>query len=113
MRIDVDAEDGSAATGLLALLVTVLELLVETMEREAVRRMEAGDLTDEEIERVGETLQAVEAEIEDIKRREDLTEPTAELRDDLDGLVEQALAQVDDDEVRRYATDFLNGGTEQ
>lgn len=98
MTVTVDA-DKDVGTGLVALVVTVLELLVEAMEREAVRRMESGDLTDEEIERVGRTLQAVDAEIERLKREQSVVEETEQLRRDLDGLVEQALANLDDDAV--------------
>lgn len=102
MDITVDAGEDDAGSGLVALIVTVLELLVEAMEREAVRRMEAGDLSEEEIERVGATLQAVEAEIERLKRQESVVEASERLREDLDGLVEQALTQLDEEAVRRY-----------
>lgn len=101
MNLDVSADDSDdVGAGLVALVVTVLELLVEAMEREAIRRMEAGDLTDEEIERVGATLQAVEAEIERIKRDEGVAEQSAQLREDLDGLVERALTRVENSEDR-------------
>lgn len=103
MNIAVDAEDGDAGSGLVALVVTVLELLVEAMEQEAVRRLEAGDLSDEEIESVGATLQAVEEEIERLKRDQSVVEASAALRADLDGLVEEALTNLDDEAVRQYA----------
>lgn len=94
MRLDVSGDDDAVGAGLVALVVTVLELLVEAMEREAVRRMEAGDLTDDEIERVGTTLEAVEAELARLKREEEVTEASDRLRAELDGLVEQALTHV-------------------
>lgn len=102
MNIDVDSDDADIGSGLVALVVTVLELLVEAMEREAVRRMETGDLTDEEIERVGKTLQAVESEIDRLKHEQSVVEESEQLRADLDGLVEQALTRLDDEGVRRY-----------
>lgn len=103
MDITVNAGEDDAGSGLVALVVTVLELLIEAMEREAVRRMETGDLSDEEIERVGATLQAVEAEVERLKRQESVVEASEQLREDLDGLVEQALTGLDEEVVRQYS----------
>lgn len=100
VAVDADDEDG-VATGLVALVVTVVELVVEAMEREAVRRMEAGDLTDAEVERVGSALMSVEDELDRIKEREDIVAETRDLRTDLDGLVERALARVDDEAFER------------
>ncbi|RBM20428.1 gas vesicle protein K [Streptomyces sp. PT12] len=41
---------------LAALVLTVVELLRQLTERQALRRVDAGDLTDEQVERVGTTL---------------------------------------------------------
>lgn len=57
-RIDLGTE--SPDQGLAALVLTVIELLRQLMERQAVRRMDEGDLTDEQIERLGTSLQALE-----------------------------------------------------
>jgi len=56
-RIEVDRED--AERGLASLVLTVVELIRQLMERQAVRRMEEGDLDDEQIERMGSTLMAL------------------------------------------------------
>lgn len=95
-RVELDGDE--AESGLMALIVAVLELLVESMEREAVRRMESGQLTDEEIERVGSQLASLEEEIERIKEEEGVEEGVRRLRDDLDGLVSDALRRVDEPE---------------
>jgi hypothetical protein len=109
MRVDVDAEDADTATGLVALVITVLELLVEALEREAVRRIEAGDLDDEEIERVGRTLQEVEAELDRLKDQEGVADATDRLRRDLDGLVADALSHLDEDDLRTVPTPPTDG----
>ena len=53
-RVELNAEN--AATGLGRLAVTLVNLLHELLERQAIRRMENGTLTDPEIERLGDCL---------------------------------------------------------
>lgn len=96
--VDLDGDD--AAGGLVALVVTVVELLVESLEREAIRRMESGRLTDEEIDRLGVRLQAIEEEIEGLKEETEVGSEVEELRAQLDGLVSDALTELDEPERR-------------
>ncbi|NUB92623.1 gas vesicle protein K [Haloterrigena sp. SYSU A558-1] len=92
-QIDVgDGED--ARQGLVTLVVTVVEILMDALEREAVRRMESGDLADEEIERLGEQLATIEAEIEQLKEDEGIEDGVDDLRGDLNGLVNDAIEQL-------------------
>lgn len=100
-RIELDTEEGDGASGLMALVVTVVELLLETMEREAVRRMESGTLAPAEVERLGTQLQAIEAEVESIKERHGIENDVDRLRGDLDSLVTEAVRQVRQEERRR------------
>jgi hypothetical protein len=57
-RIDVDPE--GVEQGLARLVLTLVEFLRQLLERQAVRRMDGGSLTDEEIERVGLALLKLE-----------------------------------------------------
>ncbi len=94
--IEIDGDD--AGKGLVALVITVVELLVEAMEREAVRRMEYDDLTPEEIERLGTQLAAIEDELERLKESEGIEEGVDNLRGDLDDLISDALVDIADRE---------------
>ena len=49
------------------LVLSVIELLRQLIERQAVRRVECGALSDEEIERLGETLIKLEARMGELK----------------------------------------------
>jgi hypothetical protein len=50
----------SAEHSLVALVLTIVELLRQLMERQAIRRVDQGDLTDGQIEQVGSTLMALD-----------------------------------------------------
>jgi hypothetical protein len=64
-RISVDPED--ASRGLAQLVLTVVELLRQLMERQAIRRMEAGTLTDSQVERLGATFMRLEQRMNELK----------------------------------------------
>jgi CRISPR/Cas system-associated endonuclease Cas1 len=64
-RIEADPE--RVEQGLAQLVLTLVELLRQLMERQALRRMEQGTLTDEEIERLGQTFMKLEQRMEELK----------------------------------------------
>jgi hypothetical protein len=53
--------------GLGKLVLTVVELLRDLLERQAIRRMDAGSLTDAEIERLGATFLHLSEQMEVLK----------------------------------------------
>jgi hypothetical protein len=61
-RIDIDPAD--VRKGLGQLVVTLLKLLHELMERQAARRVDGGSLSLEQIERLGTTLMLQSREIQ-------------------------------------------------
>jgi hypothetical protein len=63
----------SAERSLVALVLTVVELLRQLMERQAIRRVEQGDLTDDQVEQVGATLMALDDRMHEICDHFDLT----------------------------------------
>ena len=65
-RINADPED--VERGLAQLVLTIVELLRQLMERQALRRVEAGGLSDEQTERLGKTLMLLAERMEELKR---------------------------------------------
>ena len=63
------AGGSSPAQGLVRLVLTLVKLLHEVLERQAVRRMEAGRLTDAQIDNVGMALIAQAEEILRLQRQ--------------------------------------------
>ncbi|MBV9941178.1 MAG: gas vesicle protein K [Solirubrobacterales bacterium] len=65
-RLNADPED--LERGLAQLVLTLIELLRQLMERQALRRIESGTLNDEEVERLGRTFMALSERMEELKR---------------------------------------------
>lgn len=63
----VNLEQGDVKNGLGQLVLTLVKLLHELMERQAIRRMESGSLTETEVERLGVTLMRQAEEIERLR----------------------------------------------
>ncbi len=63
----IEANPENAEKGLAKLVLTLIELIRKLMEKQAMRRVEAGSLTDEEVERVGETLEKLENKMKELK----------------------------------------------
>ncbi|SFG88591.1 Gas vesicle protein K [Desulfotomaculum arcticum] len=63
----IKADPENVEQGLAKLVLTVVELLRQLMEKQALRRVERGTLTDEEIEKVGLTLMKLEEKLEELK----------------------------------------------
>jgi CRISPR/Cas system-associated endonuclease Cas1 len=66
-RIDLDPD--SVERGLAGLVLTVVELLRQLMERQALRRVDAGDLDDEQIERIGRSLLLLDRRMSELCER--------------------------------------------
>jgi hypothetical protein len=64
-RLDATPEDIDA--GLARLVLTLVEFLRQVLEHQAVRRMEGGSLSEEEIERLGLALLRLQERLQDIR----------------------------------------------
>jgi Gas vesicle protein K len=77
-RIDLDPED--VERGLAGLVLTLVEFLRQVLERQAIRRMEGGTLTDDEVERVGIALMRLEQKVGEIAEQFGLDQDDIQLR---------------------------------
>jgi len=69
-RIGTDPEN--VAKGLGQLVLTIVELLRQLMERQALRRIDAGGLSEEQIERLGTTFMELDKRMEQLRTEFDL-----------------------------------------
>ncbi|GAA1575963.1 MULTISPECIES: gas vesicle protein K [Streptomyces] len=70
-RVELDPD--TVERDLARLVLTVIELLRQLMERQALRRVEVGDLSEEQEERLGLTLMLLEDRMALLRRRFGLT----------------------------------------
>ena len=89
MPIKID--ENNLKSGLLGLVVALVEVIQEVLEREALRRMESGRLKEEEVDRLGVSLMELDEAIDRIKRENDIEEIVNKLRLELDKVVEDSL----------------------
>src|SRR6476660_8571561 len=66
-RINIDAE--SVEQGLAKLELTLIEFIRRLLGKQAVRRMEGGDLSPEQIEQLGLALMKLEAKLQELKTK--------------------------------------------
>lgn len=69
----VETDPDSVQRDLFKLVLTVVELLRQLMEAQALRRVEEGGLTDEQVEGLGLGLMRLEEAMDELKDRFDLT----------------------------------------
>ena len=77
-RIAADPE--IVENGLAKLVLSIIELVRRLLEKQALRRMDSGNLTDEEIERLGEALMKLEDKMGELKRTFGLSDEDLNLR---------------------------------
>jgi Gas vesicle protein K len=71
-RQRINSDPANVERGLVSLVLTLVELLRQLMERQAIRRVDDGTLTDEQIERIGTTLMLLEEKMAELREHFDL-----------------------------------------
>lgn len=71
-RVELDC--ARVKNGLAKLVLTLVKLLHELLERQAVRRMESGSLSEDAVERLGLTLMKQSEQIDELRRTFALSE---------------------------------------
>jgi actin-like ATPase involved in cell morphogenesis len=63
----IDATPEAVEQGLAKLVLTIIEVLRKVLEHQAVRRMDGGSLSDEEVERLGLALLSLDGRLRELK----------------------------------------------
>jgi len=89
--VAVSINEDNLKEGLLGLVVALVEIIQELLERQALRRMEGGRLTEDEIERLGQSLYELDEAIERIKRENGIEHSVESVREGLDDVADELL----------------------
>jgi hypothetical protein len=65
----IELEPGKIEQGMLKLVLAVVELLRQVMEKQAMRRIDAGGLAEEDIDRLGTSFMQMESTIKALQSR--------------------------------------------
>jgi hypothetical protein len=89
MPIDIDEKN--LKHGVLGLVVALVEIIKDALRLQALKRMEGGSLTEEEMNRLGEALMDLDTAIEEMKTEQGIAESVKSVRDGLDNIVDELL----------------------
>jgi Gas vesicle protein K len=87
----LQVNEDSLKQGILTLVVTLVEVIQDALETQALRRIEGGSLSTEEQERLGNALLELDEAMEQLKREHGIEQPVADLHRGLDEVVEDLL----------------------
>jgi len=89
MPIDIDEDN--LKHGVLGLVMALVEIIRDALRLQGFKRMDGGNLKDDEIERLGEALADLDTAIEEIKEEQGITESVKAVRDGLDEIVDDVV----------------------
>ena len=69
----IESDKDSVERDLFRLVLTIVELVRQLMERQAIRRVDQGDLSDDQIEEVGTALMRLESAVTRLREQYDLS----------------------------------------
>lgn len=87
----ININEDNLKQGLLGVVVALVEIIQEVLERQALRRIESGRLNDEEVERLGQALADLDEALENIKKENDIEEAVESVRDGLDQISDEVI----------------------
>ncbi len=87
----VDIDEKNLKHGVLGLVIALVEIINDALKLQAIKRIEGGSLTEEEMERLGEALMDLDRAIEEIKEEQGISEAVKSVRDGLDDIVDDLI----------------------
>ena len=91
--MNVKINEDNPGNGLLGLVIAVVEVIVDTLKLQAVRRMESGKLTEDEIERLGTALMKLDETLGELKESNNITEAVERIKNQLDDVANSLVAE--------------------
>ncbi len=92
MTIKVDS--GNLKEGLLGLVIALVEIIKEVLEKQAINRIDSNSLREEEAEKLGLAFMQLNEAIVKIKKENNLEKTADKIRNDLDNLVNDGITKL-------------------
>ena len=92
MSIKVDSDN--LKEGLLGLVMALVEIIKEVLQKQAITRLESGNLRNQEAEKLGQAFMVLDEAIEKIKKENDLEKTTDKIRNELDSIVDDSITKL-------------------
>jgi len=108
MAIHVD--EGNLKSGVLGLVLALVEVIRDALKIQALKRMESGSLREEECERLGKALMDLDIALEEIKEEQGITESVRAVRDGLDEIVDDVIDRLINPEKWQEGTEVRGNG---
>jgi len=80
--------------GLLGLVMALVEIIKEVLQKQAINRLESGNLRNQEAEKLGLAFMKLDETIEKIKKENDLEKTTDKIRNELDSIVDDSITKL-------------------
>lgn len=94
MTIKVDSDN--LKEGLLGLVIALVEIIKEVLQKQAIYRLEGKSLSEEDAEKLGLAFMQLDETIKKIKKENNLEKITDKIRADLDNLVDNSISKLID-----------------
>src|SRR3990167_6110218 len=92
MTIKVDSDN--LKEGLLGLVIALVEIIKEVLEKQAIYRLESNSLSKVDAEKLGLAFMQLDETIEKIKKENNLEKTADKIRNDLDNLVDESITKL-------------------
>ncbi len=92
----IKIESDKLQEGLLGLVIALVEIIKDVLEKQAIHRLEGGSLREGEAEKLGLAFMKLDETLEKIKKENNLEKTADKIRADLDNLVDDALTKLID-----------------
>ncbi len=92
----IQVESDNLKEGLLGLVIALVEIIKEVLQKQAVYRLESNSLREEEAEKLGLAFMKLDETLVNIKKEHNLEKTANKIRADLDGLVDNSLKKLID-----------------
>ncbi len=90
----IDLDENNLKNGILGLVISLVEIIIDVLKLQAIKRMEGGRLSEEEIDRLGVALEELDYAIDEIKKEQGISESVKSIRDGLDNIVDGLLDEM-------------------